>query len=114
MRFIRNCTAAVAGAAFGAAALIAQSVPSTTSTQAPSTSTGQAEFLVFIGGKPVGREQVNVGRSGGNWIITATGSLSAPAQIDIKRFEAKYAADWQPLELHIEATLGGKPIALST
>jgi fermentation-respiration switch protein FrsA (DUF1100 family) len=69
---------------------------------------------VFVGGRQAGREQVNVTRAGGNWIITSTGQLSAPAQIDITRFEAKYTADWQPLELHIEATLAGKPVALST
>jgi hypothetical protein len=112
MRLIRNCTAALLCAMLGAAAAAGQA-PSTGSGQAPSGS-GQAEFLVFVGGQQVGREQVNVARSGGNWIITATGHLSTPVEINIHRFEAKYAADWQPLELHIEATLGGKPLALST
>lgn len=75
---------------------------------------GGARFLIFIGGRQVGQEQVNVSRSGGNWIISATGQLAAPAEVTTNRFEVKYAADWQPLELHIEATLGGKPLALST
>ena len=75
---------------------------------------GRAEFLIFIGGQQVGQEQVNLARSGGNWIITATGRLSAPADMTINRFEAKYAADWQPLELTIDALLGGRPLGLQT
>ena len=75
---------------------------------------GEARFLIFIGGRQVGQEQVSVARSGGNWIIAATGQLAAPAEIITNRFELKYAADWQPLELHIEATTGGKVLALST
>jgi len=75
---------------------------------------GQAEFLVFIGGKQVGQEQVNLSRTGGNWIITSTGQLSSPLEMTVNRFEAKYASDWQPLELTIDATLGGKPLGLQT
>jgi len=75
---------------------------------------GPAEFLIFIGGQQVGQEQVNLARSGGNWIITATGRLSAPADMTINRFEAKYAADWQPLELTIDALLGDRPLGLQT
>jgi pimeloyl-ACP methyl ester carboxylesterase len=75
---------------------------------------GQADFLIFIGGRQVGQEQVNLARSGGNWIITATGQLAAPAEITIERFEARYTGDWQPLELHVDATIGGKPLRLTT
>jgi hypothetical protein len=119
MRLIRNCTAALLCAALGAAGTSGSHALSTASGQAPSSSGqissgAQAEFLVFVGGQQVGREQVNVSRAGGNWIISATGHLSAPAEIETKRFEMTYTADWQPLELHIEATLGGKPLALST
>ncbi|HVJ26564.1 MAG TPA: alpha/beta fold hydrolase, partial [Vicinamibacterales bacterium] len=37
-----------------------------------------------------------------------------PADITTNQFEAKYSADWQPLELRIDAVMGGKPIRLST
>ena len=75
---------------------------------------GQAEFLIFLGGNQVGQEQVNLARTGGNWIITATGQMSSPADLVIDRFEAKYASDWQPLELTIEATQGGQALGLRT
>jgi uncharacterized protein len=32
----------------------------------------------------------------------------------VNRFEVKYTTDWQPVELHIEATLSNRPMALST
>ena len=82
--------------------------------QSPVPAEGPAEFVVFLGGRAVGREQVNVARVSGNWIITASGRLSAPADVVVNRFEAKYAADWQPLELNIDAVMNGRPLKLAT
>lgn len=102
----RHLTAALLCAALAAGAVRGQ---------APANpEPGQSELLIFVGGRQVGQEQVNLARSGGNWIITASGQLSTPVAITTERFEAKYTGDWQPLELHIEATLGGKPLALQT
>ncbi len=67
---------------------------------------GVATFNIFIRGTDVGREQVNLARSGSEWIITSTGRLG---DFTLNRFELKYAADWQPIELHIEGTQAGKP-----
>jgi pimeloyl-ACP methyl ester carboxylesterase len=98
-----------------AVALCGTLAAATPTAQAPtSPETGQADFLVFLGGNQVGQEQVNLARTGGNWIITATGQLSAPIDLVINRFEAKYASDWQPLELTIEATQGGQALGLHT
>ena len=47
--------------------------------------TGQAEFIVFVGGKAVGREQVNLARSAGNWIITSSGNTSGPVEVTNNR-----------------------------
>jgi pimeloyl-ACP methyl ester carboxylesterase len=108
MLFIRNCTAALLGA------LAALTAPPAMAQQTAPKPEGQAELLVFIAGRQVGREQVTVSRTGGNWIIAATGHLTAPIDLTTNRFEAKYSADWQPLELHIDAMLSGKPQSLST
>lgn len=69
---------------------------------------------MFMGGRQVGQEQVNVARSGGNWVITATGQVSIGQPLVTNKFEAKYTSDWQPLELHIDAESGGRPMTLST
>lgn len=107
MPLSRNCSAALLCVLLTTAGAARQS---TGTSPAP----GAAQFLIFIGGRHVGQEQVNVSRSGNNWIISATGQLSAPADIATSRFEVKYASDWQPLELHIDATVAGKPLTLST
>jgi pimeloyl-ACP methyl ester carboxylesterase len=106
MQSLRNCTAALLCAALGAQTF-AQST-------AASPAEGAAHFLIFVAGRQVGQEQVNVARSGGMWIVSATGQLNAPAEVTTNRFEVKYDADWQPQSLHIEATAGGKPLHLST
>jgi len=66
---------------------------------------GEATFTIFIRGTDVGREQVNLARSGSEWIVTSTGRLG---DVTINRFELKYTADWQPVELRLEATQGGQ------
>lgn len=104
MPFLRNSTVAI----------VALLAPLTAQAQPAVPAEGPAEFVVFLGGRAVGREQVNVARASGNWIITASGRLSAPADIVVNRFEARYAADWQPLELTIDAVLGGRPLKLAT
>jgi uncharacterized protein len=106
MQFLRNCTAALLSAALGALAL-AQST-------AASPAEGGAQFLIFIAGRQVGQEQVNVARAAGGWIISATGQLTSPGDVTTNRFEVKYDSDWQPQELRIQATAGGKPLRLST
>lgn len=85
--------------------------------QAPAASepaTGDAEFTIAWGGRPIGTQRVSLARSASGWIITSTGSLGSPVDLRIGRFELKYAADWQPLELKIEATVRNSPIVLSS
>ena len=67
---------------------------------------GQATFTIFVRGTDVGREQVSVARSGSQWIITSTGRLG---DFTLNRCELIYAADWQPIELHVEGTQAAKP-----
>lgn len=98
MTCVRYCTAALVllltGPAVRPAFAQAEPVP------------GEATFTIFVRGTDVGREQVNLARSGSQWIITATGQLG---EFTLNRFELRYAADWQPIELHVEGTQAGKP-----
>jgi hypothetical protein len=106
MQFFRNCSAALFCAALGAQPL-AQSTAAT-------PAEGGAQLLIFVAGRQVGQEQVNVARTAGGWIISATGQLTVPNEVTTNRFEVKYDSDWQPQELQIRATAGGKPLTLST
>lgn len=78
---------------------------------APAPVPGDASFNIFIRGRDAGREQVSVQRSGSNWIITSTGRV---ADLIVNRFELKYTADWQPIDLRIEATQGDRKMQLAT
>ena len=75
---------------------------------------GESEFTLFLGGKRVGTEQVRVARAATTWIISSTAQFGPPLNVTVNRFELKYTADWQPTELHIEATQPGRTFALTT
>ena len=78
----------------------------------PAPATGEASFTVFRGGTEIGRVQTNVSRTGTDWLITSTGRVG---DLIINRFELKYGADWQPIDMRIEATQAAeKKLLLNT
>lgn len=80
----------------------------------PTPATGDATFAIFFKGTQIGREQVNVARAPSGWIVTSSGATEAPLDFTISRFEMKYASDWQPLELTLEARLRNALLLLKT
>ena len=114
MQCSRYCTVAVAAFLIGASFARAQ----TPEVRAPQPATlgiaGDTELTLFLAGSRVGTEQVHVARSGTTWIISSTAQFGPPLNITVHRLELKYTADWQPTELHIEATQGGRALRLDT
>ena len=106
MRSVSYCTAALV------LALALALPPAGAAQSAPSP--GPAAFSVFVGGREIGREQVNLARSGTDWILTATSRIGAPLDVAVTRFELKYDAGWQPLEMKAEARIRAAAISLST
>ena len=107
MRSFSYCTAAcllVLTFVAAPAAAVAQTAPTP----------GPAAFSVFVGGREIGREQVNLTRSGTDWILTSTSRIGAPIDVTVTRFELKYDGGWQPLELKAEARIRAAAISLST
>ena len=86
-------------------------VAQTPAAPSPAPAPGDASFNIFIRGRDAGREQVSVQRSGSNWVITSTGRVG---DLIVNRFELKYTADWQPVDLRIEATQGDRKMQLAT
>jgi uncharacterized protein len=105
MQILRHCTAALLllSIAAGAAAQAPQA--------APAPVAGPASFTVFVRGDDAGLVQTAVARSGSDWIVTSTGRVG---DLTINRFELKYGADWQPIDLRIEATQETRKLGLST
>ena len=78
--------------------------------QTPATST----FLVFFRSQPVGNEQVAVERSADGWTITGSGRIGPPFDLVIRSLQARYDADWKPVELTLDASLRGQAAAIRT
>lgn len=81
---------------------------------APMPAEGDVEFTLFLSGTRVGIEHVRVAHPGSTWVISSTAQFGAPVSMTVNRFEVKYTNDWQPTELHIEATQSGRAISLAT
>jgi pimeloyl-ACP methyl ester carboxylesterase len=126
MQFAIHCTAAVLAVALGPGAATISSIAGETGAAAGPRAVGQAstqpkpaseadvEFTLFLSGTRAGIERVRMARAGSTWIISSTGQFGAPLNVTVNRFEMKYTADWQPIELRIEATQAGRPFALAT
>jgi pimeloyl-ACP methyl ester carboxylesterase len=71
-------------------------------------------FTIYVRAQTVGTERVSVERSNGGWTITSTGRLGAPLNIVTRQLEVKYDPQWRPLSLSIDATAGGREVALRT
>ena len=81
---------------------------------AASPGVGEAAFSVFLKSTQIGREQVSLAKTDSGWIITSTGRTGSPVDFSITRFEIKYATDWHPLEMTLEARLRNAPVTLRT
>ena len=100
MHFLRKFTAAL---------VVALALPAVAAAQG-----GTTEFIVFSGGRQIGIEQVTIGTSGSDKIISSTGRHAAPIDITISSFQVRYSSDWQPIELAIDATFGKRDVGLRT
>src|SRR5947207_3950504 len=103
MQLAHYCTAALL-AAVATVPLVAQSPQAPAQTPAE----GDVEFAIFLGSTRVGLEQVRLARNGSTWIISSTAQFAQPLNLTVNRAEVQYTTDWQPTELHIEATQAGK------
>ncbi|MEQ1898064.1 MAG: alpha/beta fold hydrolase [Vicinamibacterales bacterium] len=69
-------------------------------------------YVVFVGGTPIGREDVIVERTAEHLTITGRERLGAPLDVIVRHAEVKYKADWTPVSLVIDAQLRGRLVNL--
>src|SRR5262245_2563705 len=90
------------------AAVLALAVPCAVPAQpAPPVESGATTLTIFLGGRPIGTEQVTVTRSADGWTITSTGRLGAPLDAVARKIEARYTSDWQPREFSFDGAIRG-------
>src|SRR5262245_35543827 len=73
-----------------------------------------AKFVVLMRGIPIGTEFVSVSGGATGWTISSTGRQGRPIDLTTTKFEMKYTPDWQPVQLTVDALLGGKPLKIAT
>src|SRR4051794_17594947 len=105
MRSVHSIRAAIAAAVLASlpAAAAAQIVPAPPALpEANATS-----FSIFIGGRPLGSEQIAVNRVADGWMITSAGRITAPVDVVARRLQVRYTADWRPLSFDFDGTQRG-------
>lgn len=71
-------------------------------------------FRVFVGGRPLGSEEVAISETATGMTITSAGSLAAPLDISLERAEAVYSPSGEPVRLSLEALVKGDAVSLTT
>ena len=74
----------------------------------------QSEFTVFYQGSAVGVEQVTVTRTADGFMIFGSERIGPPLGIITHRAQARYTADWKPIEVVVEGTVREQQAALRT
>ena len=82
--------------------------------QQPSSSASTSGYTVFLRGQPAGRETVTVDAASGGFTVSSEGRMSAPVDATLRRAEVRYAADWSPQSLLLEAVVSGSEVVLRT
>lgn len=82
--------------------------------QRPTGGAGGETLVVFLAGRPVGREEVAVSRRAEGWVVRGSSSLGPPFATAVKQVELRYDANWRPTGLELEASVQGRTVALTT
>jgi pimeloyl-ACP methyl ester carboxylesterase len=73
-----------------------------------------AELLVFVSGMRLGSEEVSVRRTPEGWTLNGSGQLAPPLDLVTRHLLIRYNAEWQPIELQVDATSRGAALKIST
>ena len=71
-------------------------------------------YRVFMRGTAIGREDVTIEKNASGLTITSQGRFAAPLNVDIKRVEIKYRADWSPEAFSLEGSTNNTDVAVRT
>jgi uncharacterized protein len=73
-----------------------------------------SQLLVFIHGTALGNEESTLTRTQDGWTVRGSNRLAPPLDLTTRQLLVRYAADWRPLELVIDATVRGSGLKIRT
>lgn len=114
---IRDCTrplAVVALAVSLAVTLSAQVAPPSLATAQRTELAGAESYVIFLAGRPVGREEVAVARQADGWVLRGSSRVSPPIATTVTQVEVRYDANWRPLSLSLQGSIQGREVGLET
>lgn len=76
------------------------------------SATAQDAYRVFLGGAPLGSEQISLQRSPEGWTVRSSGQLGAPLDLVTRQLVIRYDAEWKPIEASIDGTIKGQVFSL--
>jgi alpha-beta hydrolase superfamily lysophospholipase len=80
----------------------------------PASASGPVQFTVFRRATPIASEQVSVERTADGWEIVGSGRTGSPPNVATRRLRLRYDADWRPLELTLDVSVGAETSGLRT
>ena len=80
----------------------------------PAAAEGNTQFLVFLGGRPVGREEVMVLKVQDGWVVRGSSRLGQPIDITSRVAEVQYDTEWRPTAMHIDGVVRGQDVSIKT
>ena len=114
---IRDCTrplAVVVLAVSLAATLSAQVAPPAPASAQRAELAGAESYVIFLAGRPVGREEVAVTRQADGWVLRGSSRVSPPIATTVRQVEVRYDANWRPLSLSLEGSIQDREVGLET
>jgi pimeloyl-ACP methyl ester carboxylesterase len=92
--------------------LVAAAASTAPAQQAPSRTTAESTFRIFLRSTQIGTEEVSVTRDADGWTIASTGRVGPPLELVTKSLQIRYMPDWKPLELILDATTRGQAFGM--
>src|SRR5262245_34079316 len=73
----------------------------------PPPEPGMTSYIVLLGARAIGREDVSVTRNADGWLVRGASRLGPPLDITTRRAEVRYDGDWRPKAMVIDSITRG-------
>jgi pimeloyl-ACP methyl ester carboxylesterase len=113
---MRDCTRplAVVALAVSLAATVSAQVSPVVPPPQRGDLAGAESYVIFLAGRPVGREEVAVSRQADGWTIRGSSRIGPPIATTVRQIEVRYDAAWHPRTLSLEGAIQDREVALDT